>query len=76
MISSNFELNPPNKNADTSGYKDVLISEMKKEIFELRQNQKEIENLSETLIELEERCNRYERERVNEYFILRIGILG
>lgn len=68
MISTNFGFNSLNKIEDGPDYKDALISEMKKEIAELRKNQKEIETLSGTLAELEARCNRYERERVSRIF--------
>ena len=46
-------------------YKDVIINELKNEVMDLRQNQQEISKMNKVLLDLEKRCNNYERERVN-----------
>jgi len=47
-----------------SEYKDMIISELKAEIFELRKNHLQIDKMSNVLAKLEAKCNDYEKEKV------------
>lgn len=44
--------------------KDIMIQELKREIVQLRENQDDIDRMSQILKDLENRCNSYEQERV------------
>lgn len=47
-----------------SEVKDLMITELKREIMQLRENQDDIDRMSQILKDLETRCNLYEQERV------------
>jgi predicted house-cleaning noncanonical NTP pyrophosphatase (MazG superfamily) len=45
-------------------YKDMVISQLKEEIFELRKNQVHLDKLSSMVESLETKCRGFEREKV------------
>ena len=45
----------------------MMIQELKREIMQLRENQDDIDRMSQILKDLESRCNLYEQERVSFY---------
>lgn len=48
-------------------YKDMVISQLKEEIFELRKNQVHLDKLSTMVETLETKCRGFEREKVKPF---------
>ena len=63
-LESHPELEESKSDLVAGEYKDLVISELKKEIFELRKSQIQIDKMSSSLKELEKKCAEYEGIRV------------